>query len=298
MSRSCQRATFSLRRQGVAAEHAREAADPLADDRVALVRHRRGALLRALTEGLLHFAHLGALEVADLGREPLEPSAGERDRRQQRRVAVARDDLGRDRLAVRPSRARTRSSKSGEVGEYVPTAPEIAPTAAPAKACSRRVALRSASKAKPASLIPNVVGSAWTPWVRPTQSVCACSRARCASGRRVRGRPRGRARRRAAAVRARCRAHRKRSGRGGSSAPPHRRRRRARRRTPPRRGRSRARARTAATVKLAARIASSSAAVGPLHLLAGRDLDLAPELHPRRVGPQRAELRACVALDH
>ena len=36
----------------------------------------------------------------------------------------------------------------------------------------------------------------------------------------------------------------------------------------------------------------------PLHLLAGGDLDLAPELHPRRVGPQRAELRACVALDH
>ena len=89
-------------RQGVAAEHAREAADPLADDRVALVRHRRGALLRALTEGLLHFAHLGALEVADLGREPLEPRAGERDRRQQRRVAVACDDLGRDRLRGEP----------------------------------------------------------------------------------------------------------------------------------------------------------------------------------------------------
>jgi hypothetical protein len=41
--------------------------------------------------------------------------------------------------------------------------------------------LRCASIAKPASLIPNVVGSAWTPCVRPTQMVSTCSRARCAS---------------------------------------------------------------------------------------------------------------------
>ena len=63
----------------------------------------------------------------------------------------------------------------------MPTAPEIAPTEAWANARSRRSALRSASKAKPASLSPNDVGSAWTPWVRPTQSVPACSRARSAS---------------------------------------------------------------------------------------------------------------------
>jgi hypothetical protein len=63
----------------------------------------------------------------------------------------------------------------------VPTAPDSAPTATWAKAASSRSALRWASSAKPASLIPNVVGSAWTPWVRPTQTVWACSRALAAS---------------------------------------------------------------------------------------------------------------------
>jgi hypothetical protein len=134
----------------------------------------------ALAERLLDLEHLGALEVADLRREALEPGAGERDRAEQRGVAVAGDDLGGDRLAGRsPSRARTRASKSGECRwSSVPTAPESAPTATPLKACSRRRALRSASKAKPASLTPKVVGSAWTPWVRPTQSVCARARGR------------------------------------------------------------------------------------------------------------------------
>ena len=58
-------------------------------------------------ERLLDLAHLGALEVADLGREALQPGAGERDRLQQLGVAVARDDLGGDRLG---RRARARSS--------------------------------------------------------------------------------------------------------------------------------------------------------------------------------------------
>ena len=53
----------------------------------------------------------------------------------------------------------------------MPTAPLIAPTAACANARSSRFALRSASNANPASLIPNVVGSAWIPCVRPTHSV-------------------------------------------------------------------------------------------------------------------------------
>jgi hypothetical protein len=45
----------------------------------------------------------------------------------------------------------------------VPTAPLSAPTDACANASRSRWALRSASIAKPASLIPNVVGSACTP---------------------------------------------------------------------------------------------------------------------------------------
>ena len=75
-------------------------------------------------------------------------------------------------------RSSTRASNSGLVAAYVPTAPEIAPTTTCANARSRRSALRCASNANPASFTPNVVGSAWTPCVRPTHSVCACSRAR------------------------------------------------------------------------------------------------------------------------
>ncbi len=84
-------------RLGVAAQHAGEAGDALGVDRVALVRHRARALL-AGAERLLDLAHLGALEVADLRGEALDPGAGERDRLEQLGVAVARDDLRGDRL--------------------------------------------------------------------------------------------------------------------------------------------------------------------------------------------------------
>ena len=63
----------------------------------------------------------------------------------------------------------------------MPTAPEIAPTAACANARSSLAALRSASNANPASFTPKVVGSAWIPCVRPAHSVPACSRARSAN---------------------------------------------------------------------------------------------------------------------
>ena len=110
------------------------------------------------------------------------PGAGQRDRLQQRGVAVARDDLRGDRLAPRARGARARAPRTpGSIAAYVPTAPLSAPTAACANARSSRCALRCASIAKPASLMPNVVGSAWTPCVRPTQTVSTCSRARAAS---------------------------------------------------------------------------------------------------------------------
>ena len=85
----------------VAAQDAGEAGDPLGGDRVALVRHRRGALL-ALAERLLDLADLGPLEVPDLGREALEAGAGDRDRREQLGVAVAGDDLRRRVLDAEP----------------------------------------------------------------------------------------------------------------------------------------------------------------------------------------------------
>ena len=86
---------------GVAAQQAGEPGDPLGQDRVALVGHRRAALL-ALAERLHDLGDLGVLEVADLGREPLERAAEDRDGREERGVPVALDDLGADRVHAQP----------------------------------------------------------------------------------------------------------------------------------------------------------------------------------------------------
>ena len=53
-------------------------------------------------ERLHDLADLGVLEVADLGREALERAAEDRDRGEERRVPVALDDLGADRVRVQP----------------------------------------------------------------------------------------------------------------------------------------------------------------------------------------------------
>ena len=77
-----------------------------------------------------------------------------------------------------PRRSQATRSTSGSIAAYWPTAPESFPTrqvSSAARSCVRR---RSSSNAQPASLRPKVVGSAWTPWVRPMQSVSRCSRAR------------------------------------------------------------------------------------------------------------------------
>ena len=76
-----------------------EPADPLGDDRISLVRHRRGALL-ALAERLLHLGHLGARQVTDLDRETLERGGRQGERGQQVGVTVALDDLRRGRLGL------------------------------------------------------------------------------------------------------------------------------------------------------------------------------------------------------
>ena len=181
MSRSCHSATFSSAALGVAAQHAREARDLLALDRVALVGHRRGALLPG-AERLLGLAHLGALEVADLGREPLESGAGERDRaRAARRGGRARrPGWRRPRARGRAARARAPRTRG-----WSPRRCRRRPRARRPPPARRRAAgarrCGAASNAKPASLMPKVVGSACTPCVRPTQSVPACSRARAAS---------------------------------------------------------------------------------------------------------------------
>ena len=94
----------------VAAQHAREPAQLLRLDRVALVRHRARALLLALAERLLGLAHLGALQVTDLERERLDARADRRARVQHLGVAIARQHLrGGHRRAGRG--ARTRSAR-------------------------------------------------------------------------------------------------------------------------------------------------------------------------------------------
>ena len=120
-------------------------------------------------------------------------------RRRARSPAAARRGGRAGRPAWRPCsalqaqarRARARS-KSGEVARVGADRAADRADRAPARTrARRRSTLRCASKAKPASLMPNVVGSAWTPWVRPD-----------ADGVDVRARLRGERRRRARARRA------------------------------------------------------------------------------------------------
>ena len=99
MSRSCQSGWSSSAVPAYPRSRRASPAIRSRQDRVALVGHRRRALLAGL-ERLLELADLGVLEVPDLGREPLEAAADDRDRRQQRGVAVALDDLGAGRVDV------------------------------------------------------------------------------------------------------------------------------------------------------------------------------------------------------
>ncbi len=89
------------RRHRIGAHHAGEPGEVFRQHRVALVRHRRRTLL-ALGEELLGFQHLGALQMADFDREPLDRGGDHAERRKIHRVAVARDYLGRDRLGHQP----------------------------------------------------------------------------------------------------------------------------------------------------------------------------------------------------
>ena len=97
MSRSCHSATFSSAGRHRHADEAGETGEVLAEDRVALVRHRRAALL-ADVERLLGLEHLGALEVTDLHRQPLDRGGDHRQGGEIGGVAVAGDDLGGDGL--------------------------------------------------------------------------------------------------------------------------------------------------------------------------------------------------------
>ena len=110
------------------------------------------------------------------------PGARERDRLQQLGVAVARDDLRGDRLALQ---AQALEHARLEVGAGRRVGADGAADRADARLARTRApgARRCGGprRRSPASLMPKVVGSAWTPCVRPTQTVSTCSRARSAS---------------------------------------------------------------------------------------------------------------------
>ena len=102
MSRSCQSATFSTAAWALPRS---TRARPVIRSVVIGLRLCGIALepfCCPARNGSSRLAHLGALQVADLGREPLEPGAGERDRLQELGVAVARDDLRGDGLGLQP----------------------------------------------------------------------------------------------------------------------------------------------------------------------------------------------------
>ena len=108
-------------------------------------------------------------------------------RRRARWPAAARRAGRAGRPGSRPARRRARAARG-----RAPRSRARSPSTSRRRRSARRprprrtrpraaAALRSASNANPASLMPNVVGSAWTPCVRPTQTVSTCSRARSAS---------------------------------------------------------------------------------------------------------------------
>src|SRR3546814_17909906 len=73
-----------------AAHDAREPGEILGEDRVALVRHRRRALLSG-REIFLGLEYFGSLEVADLDRPALDRRSAAPEPREEHRVAVARN---------------------------------------------------------------------------------------------------------------------------------------------------------------------------------------------------------------
>ena len=178
MSRSCQRAMFSSAAIALARSSRARPDDLLAADRVALVRHRRRALL-PLAERLLDLADLGLLQTADLERELLERGRGDRERRQQLGVAVALDHLRRDRrgLAGRAARRPAPRSRDRDARRCRPRRKSCRPTTT-SRARSTRSRLRCSSAYQSASFRPNVIGSACTPCVRPIIGVRRCSSAR------------------------------------------------------------------------------------------------------------------------
>ena len=89
------------RRRYISAHHARQPDQVFRQHRIALVRHGRRAFL-AFGEILLRLQNLGALQMADLGRQPLDRAGDHAERGEVHGMAIARNDLGGDRLHPQP----------------------------------------------------------------------------------------------------------------------------------------------------------------------------------------------------
>ena len=163
-----------------------------------------------------------------------------------------------------------------------------------------RIGVRWASHREPASFSPNEVGSAWTPCVRPTHSVSACSRARSARTRgqlaggrddHLAGPPELERERRVEHV-----------GRGEAEVDPAARRARGGAENVDEGGHVMVRDRLAFLHRLDREGGSADrleVGVGrPLEGLRRCHLHVAPGGHPGLVGPELAELGAGVAGDH
>ena len=160
MSRSCHSAVFSSAVTRCPRTTRARPHDALGEDRVSLVRHRRAPLL-LLAERLERLAHLAPLQVANLGRDPLQrtrppspaPTCSPRDGRARR-------------PASRPGRPGARGARRraprpvGRAWRACRPRPLTCPTAASSAARSRRSSARSSSATQPATLKPNVIGSA------------------------------------------------------------------------------------------------------------------------------------------
>ena len=132
-------------------------------------------------EELLRLQHFGALQMADFGGEPLDRGGDDAERGEKHGVAVARDDLRRDRLDRKPHLLGDMASTRGSTWAKVPTAPEIAQVATSLRAAPAARARGKIRHKATASLSPNVVGSAWMPCERPMVGVSLYSRARRSS---------------------------------------------------------------------------------------------------------------------
>ena len=178
MSRSCHSAMSCMPACRLPRKHARQATDGLGRDRIALVRHGR----RALLTGLEPFhAPRGPRCAAGGAAPPRSARSSSRPTAQAHRYSAWRSRAmtcvaG---TGTSPSRSATYRSTDGSTFEYVPTAPLSLHTITARRAARSRSRSRSICSAHRATLAPNVVGSACTPWVRPIIDGVAVACAPC-----------------------------------------------------------------------------------------------------------------------